>query len=76
VSPAQRVGQKHILQNSSKTLLKAKKRNYKEKEKDCRKRNGPLPDGKEALVSKTLLKEKKEAPTKEVVGPWQLAQKH
>jgi hypothetical protein len=52
--------------------LEAKKRNNEEKEKNCWKSSGPLPDGKEALISKTLLKEKKEAPQRKcwALGSW------
>jgi hypothetical protein len=46
------------LQNSNKTLLEEKERNSEEKEKHCGKSSGPLPDGKEALISNTLLEEK------------------
>jgi hypothetical protein len=38
----------------------------KKKEKYCWKSSGPLPDGKEALISTTLLKVNKEAPQ----GKW------
>jgi hypothetical protein len=50
--------QRQKVQNSYKTLLEERKRNTKEKEKakHCQKSTGPLPGGKEALISKTLLK--------------------
>jgi hypothetical protein len=47
------------IENSNKTLLEEKERNNKEKENHYQKNSGLLPDGKEALISKTLLKEKK-----------------
>jgi hypothetical protein len=57
VSSEQRPGQRHKLQNSSKTLLKEKERKVRKKK---RKALLALPDGKEALMSKALLKEKKD----------------
>jgi hypothetical protein len=52
VSPEQRTDR----DTNSKTVAKLWYR--KRKEKHCLKSNGPLPNGKEALTNKTLLKEK------------------
>jgi hypothetical protein len=55
VSPEQRIGQRHKLQSSSKTLLKEKERRSK-KSHGKRKSSGLLPGGTEALIS--LFKDK------------------